>query len=544
MAEKRALTVAALALALVGCRRVTFTRDVAPLVYARCAPCHHAGGAAPFSLIGYDEVRARARQIARVTERRYMPPWKAVGHPVAYANDRGLTDEEIARLHRWAEAGAPRGDGDVPPPPRFTAGWQLGTPDVTIELPAPYALAADGPDVYRNFVLPSGVTGARFVKAWELQPRSPTVHHAILNLDRHGFARARDAADPGPGYAGMDPGEVQAPDGFYLVWTPGQPPTPPADGMAWPLDAATDLVLQLHMQPSGKPEAVAPVIGLYFADGPPTRARFTLRIGDGPIEIAPGARFTMRDRFVLPVDVELLALFPHAHYLAQKMRAWAVEPDGAVRSLLAIDDWDPRWQSDYVLLRPLPLGRGSRLEMEFIYDNSESNPRNPNRPPARVVTGERSVDEMGNITLQLGVPAARDKLLLREAKYRAQTERGGNARSHYNLGNALGELGRPGEAAAEYRRALALDPALMPAQLNLGGALMAEGRLDEAIAQLERVIALAPGSAPAHSNLGDALAQKGQLDRAIARYREALALDPGFAPARHHLENAERLNRP
>jgi len=207
-------------------RSPTFTREVAPILHRRCAPCHHEGGAAPFSLVHYADAGPRARQIERVTGRGYMPPWKA-SRDVAYANARGLDAGEKATLQRWATAGGPRGDGPEPAPPSFVGGWQLGTPDAVVELP-PYALAADGPDRYRNFVLPSPVPAGmqRYVAAWEFRPGTRAIHHAIVNLDATGWARQRDAKDAEAGYEGMDAGDIQAPDGFYLVWTPGQAPTP------------------------------------------------------------------------------------------------------------------------------------------------------------------------------------------------------------------------------------------------------------------------------------------------------------------------------
>jgi tetratricopeptide repeat protein len=494
----RTLAIAAVVVALAGCKRApTFARDVAPIVYARCAPCHRAGGAGPFPLTSYEEVRRRATQIARVTARRYMPPWKAAPlDGVRYLGERRLSDAEIATLGRWAEAGAPLGDAArAPASPAFADGWALGTPDVIVTLPA-YALAAGGRDDYRNFVVHEPVADARWVAAWELRPNGRAIHHAIVNVDRNRLARKRDGADGKPGYAGMEPGDVQSPDGFYLVWTPGQAPTPPQPGQAWRLDAATDLVVQLHMQPTGKPETVQPSLGLWLTASPPTVPRLTLRIGDRPIDIAPGARFTMRDEITLPVAVELLALFPHLHYLGRGVRVWAALPGGRTQPLLAIDDWDPAWQDKYTLATPLALPAGTTLAMELSYDNSSANPRNPNVPPARVQTGERTVDEMGNVTFELRLAGEADKTRLRESKYRRQLERGGDvdARVHYNLGNTLADQQRWSEAAAAYRRALALQPSLLPAEVNLGRALLAVGDVDGAVRAYEAAVKLEPGN--------------------------------------------------
>lgn len=437
-------------------------------MYRKCAPCHRPGEAGPFPLLTYGEVARRAQQIRRVTASRFMPPWKPVPGHATYANDRSLTAAQIELLGRWVDAGAPLGDGAaVPTPPTWPAGWRLGEPDLIVRLPEPYALPADGREVYRNLVIPAPARGLRWVEAWELRPGSPTVHHAILNVDRGGWARRRDAEEPGPGYAGMEPGQAQSPDGIYLVWTPGKTPTPPTPGSAWRLDETTDLVLQMHLQPSGKPESVAPAIGLHFAAEPPTLPRTSLKIGDVPIDIAPGERnHRIADSYTFPADVRILGLFPHAHHLATRMRCWLTEPGGGRRWLLAIDDWDFNWQDEYVFAEPVLARKGSVVAMEFFYDNSAKNVRNPSKPPRRVTTGERSTDEMGNITLQLAPREARDIDVLRESKYRRALEGERSPRAFYNLGNALLRQGKLEEAVAHYEKALALDPTLAPAQHN------------------------------------------------------------------------------
>jgi hypothetical protein len=204
------------------------------------------------------------------------------------------------------------GDPDeVPEPPKWPTGWQLGEPDVVLEMTEPYRLRADGGDVYRNFVIHSPVTGTKYVSAWEFRPDTRAIHHAILNVDRIGLVRRRDEADPGPGFSGMDPGDVQSPDGFYLVWAPGKKPDAPDPRMGWRIDEHTDLVLQLHMQPTGKTEVIRPRIGLYLTDRRPTIPRFTVRVGDPPIDIAPGdPAYVVHSDYVMNADVAVLSLFP------------------------------------------------------------------------------------------------------------------------------------------------------------------------------------------------------------------------------------------
>jgi tetratricopeptide (TPR) repeat protein len=512
----------------------TFSHDVAPLVHAKCGPCHHPRGAGPFSLLAYDDVVDHAREIRKVTRSRFMPPWRPAPGVAEYLNDRGLTPTEIDLLARWIDAGAPLGDArEVPPEPTWPEGWQLGEPDLVVQMPEAYELPADGPDVYRNFVIPAPlVNHPRFVNGWELRTGTRAVHHAILNIDRLGIARARDARDPGLGFSSLDPGGAQSPDGFFLVWTPGKVPAPRTQETAWRLDDHTDLVLQLHLQPSGKPEHIRPSIALYFSDRPPTVPQFVLRVGDAPLDIAPGdPHYVMHAGYALPTDVAVRSVFPHAHYLARTMHVWATVPAGDEKQLLRIDDWDFAWQDQYVFEQPVLLPAGSRIEMEYVYDNSDANPRNPSQPPRHVRTGEQSTDEMGNVTFEV-IPLAPGGLaLLRESKYRLLLQGEDSARNEYNLANALADLGRREEAEAHYRRAIELDPQLAMARYNLSLQLSAEGDVDGAIAQLRRAIATKPDYVDARVNLGAALEKKGHLGEAIAQYRAAVASDPRSALA-------------
>jgi Flp pilus assembly protein TadD len=515
-------------------RRVTFV-EVAPVVYRRCSPCHRPGESAPFSLLTYDDVAPRRRQILRVINSGYMPPWKPVAGYAHYRNDRSLTAGERGLLRRWIDAGAPRGwAARVPPPPGWPRGWQLGRPDLVLPLPEAFEVPADGPDVYRNFVFPTPGTGLHYVAAWEMRAGSRTIHHAILNVDRRGTARRLDARDPGPGFAGMDAGQAQSPDGFYLVWTPGQVPTPPMPGASWRLDERTDLVLQLHLHPTGRAETVRPTIGLYFAPSPPTQPRLTLRLGDGPVDIPAGvARWTMTDRATLPVDAVVFGIFPHAHYLGRQMRSWATLPDGRVEWLLRIDDWDPSWQDAYTFAQPLALPRGTVMSMEFVYDNSEGNERNPSSPPRRVVTGEQSTDEMGNITFELMPRERRDLDALLELKYRRLL--GSGALAEYNLANLLVRRGAVEEGVAHYRRATALQPDLDAAWFNLGVALQGRGDLAGAAEAYRAALRARPDVAAPRTNLAAILTEQGRPDEALRELRAAVAADPRSAPARNSL---------
>jgi hypothetical protein len=512
---------------------VTFTRDVAPITLAKCAPCHRPGEAGPFSLLTYEDVSRKAKAIKKVTARRFMPPWKPAPGSVAFLGDRSLTDAQIDVLARWVDLGAPRGDpADMPPLPKWPEGWQLGTPDLVVKLPKPYALHPEGTDVYRNFVLPAAVTGAHYVTAWEFRAGSRAIHHAILNVDRLGLARKRDGEDGEMGFSGMEVGNVQSADGFYLVWAPGVVPSPPNPARGWRVDDHTDLVLQLHMQPRGKPETIDPVLGLYFGDRPPTEHLVSVRVGDESIDIAPGdAHYVMRSETTLPTDVDVISLFPHAHYLARTFHSWATLPDHSTRELLRIDDWDFNWQDAYTYVTPISLPAGTVIAMEVVYDNSAGNERNPSHPPQRVRTGERSTDEMGNLTFQVIPRGPGGEVKLRIAKYERLLVQADTPKNQYNLANALADDGRVDEAIAHYLRAIREDPTLAPAEFNLGNLLLSRKDYDGAIAHFRAALAAQPDHSPAAINLGHALEEAGRTTEALQAFREVVRRDPRNALA-------------
>ena len=560
---------------------VTYAHDIAPLIVDRCGMCHHPGGSAPFSLLTYADVRRHATQITRATKSRFMPPWKADPADGPFVGQHPLTSADIHLIQQWVDEGATEGDrrdmpalGQAQGERWWTEGWQLGAPDVVVTLPQAYTLPAEGADVFHIFVLPIPVDGTRFVRGLEFRPgNTRVVHHANIRIDRTSASRRLDEADPGPGYDGLIARSAEYPDGHFLGWTPGQvAPLLPKD-LAWRLEKNTDLVVELHMQPSGKPELVAPSVGLYFGGDAPTRTPAMLRLGRQNIDIPAGdADYTIADSYVLPVDVELLALQPHAHYRAREVRGDATLPDGSSRPLIRIADWDFRWQHVYRFVTPLRLPKGTTLSMRYRYDNSSANARNPQRPPSRARWGQRSADEMGDLWIQVLTRDERDLDALSQDfrpkvaaedvfGYEAEIERHPadaalhddaallylelgrperaiahfqastglkpqSAAAHYNLGTALTVARRLDEAAAEYRSALAIDPSYANAHNNLGNVLLAQNSPDAAIREFQDVVRLRPDSASSLKNLAAAYAMAGQFDRAIETADAALRLNP------------------
>ena len=386
----------------------TFNKDIAPILYDNCATCHRPGEVAPFSLLTYQDAAKRASLIATVTKKRYMPPWKPEPGYGSFDHTRRLTDEQIAQIQEWAEAGAPEGPAaDKPAVPTFPSGWQAGEPDQVLKTSAPYMLPADGPDRFRCFVLPMNLDKTSYVSGAEFRPGNPRiVHHALVFLDTTGTARKLAAASGGgypcfggPGFSGA---------GLVMGWAPGYTPLPAEPALSQTVRPGTDVVIQIHYHPSGKPEVDQSSIGLKFS-GPPTKGRALLLVLNRYLDIPAGeSHYVVKASVMVPQDAELWGITPHAHYLATDMKVDARLPDGSVTPLIRIKDWDFNWQGQYRYEKPIKLPKGTKIELEYVYDNSAGNPHNPSHPPVRVRFGEQTKDEMALAFLGLVLPSPED----------------------------------------------------------------------------------------------------------------------------------------
>jgi mono/diheme cytochrome c family protein len=283
--------------------QVTFNRDVAPILFHYCANCHRPGESGPFPLLTYKDAKSHARQIVAVTQSRFMPPWLPEPGEYKFADDLHLSDAQVALIAHWVEHGAIEGSpADLPAKPEFVEGWQLGRPDLIIKAEKPYLLLGSGSDQYWNFIFHTPVTQTRWLKGMEVRPGDKrVVHHANVLVDRMHSARAQESA-PGAGFGGMEikiESEAFDPDSHFLFWKPGTIPYTEPDGMALRLDPGTDLVLNIHLQPSGKAEWIQPSLGLYFTDRPATRFPMLLQLeNDQKLDIPPGEKnFLVTDEF-------------------------------------------------------------------------------------------------------------------------------------------------------------------------------------------------------------------------------------------------------
>ena len=535
-------------------RPLTFNKDIAPLVFQNCAPCHRPGQAAPFTLLTYADVKSRAAKIVTATKSRRMPPWLPdLAETPTFLGERRLSQQQIASIERWVNEGAPEGaPADLPETPRFAEGWEFGTPDLVLTLARPYILKPSEPgshDIFRNVVLPVNLPAGRYVRAVEFRPgTAPVVHHSVISIDRTRASRHRDGTDGQVGYDGMIVQDAQSPDGHFIGWTPGKGPIVAPDGLPWRLERGSDLVVQLHLLPGKEPVPVQPTVGLFFTDTPPKGGPVMVKLGSRAIEIPAGEpTYRITDTYVLPVDVDLLSIYPHAHYLGKEMEGVAVLPDGSSRQLLHIKRWDFHWQQDYRYVKPVPLPRGTRLTMNYTYDNSETNRHNPHNPPVQVLFGPNSHDEMGDLWLQVLPRSAADGAIL--SREFAQREALSNvagaemqvrhapndAKQQTYLGSSYADVGRLQEAAAHLAEALRLDPKSAAARNYMGGVLVAQRRVAEAVVEFRQAAALSPRDERMHFNLGNALAALGQGAEAARAYERALAVNPDFAPAHQNL---------
>jgi len=334
-----------------------------------------------------------------------MPPWKAQPASYAYRDERLLTPDQIETLQAWVHAGMPEGSGKKTKPPEFTSGWQLGPPDQIIEMPAAYHVPADGPDIYRNIAVSLGLTEDKWIAAIDMRPSARSVvHHVLYFADPAGKIHDRPSQGSEPGFSGMRAGGASIPLGG---WALGAQPHLFPDGLALLVPKGSDLVVQYHFHPSGKPEQEKSLIGLYFAKKPPGRTLARIQMPPSyslfsGLDIPPGEKdFVIRDSYVLPAAIDAVGVGAHAHYIGKELKMTATLPGGEVKTLLYINDWDFAWQDRYFFKDFVALPRGTRLDTEIHWDNSAQNPRNPSSPPVRVTWGEESKDEMGSISLMV-----------------------------------------------------------------------------------------------------------------------------------------------
>ncbi|HKQ03504.1 MAG TPA: cytochrome c [Blastocatellia bacterium] len=378
---------------------VTFSKDIAPIFFSKCAACHRPGEIAPMSLLSYKEARPWARSIKEKVVNRVMPPWHADPHVGDFRNDRRLSDKEIATISAWVDNGAPEGNPrDLPPTPRFTNGWQIGQPDVVLSMPTEYSVPAEGTVSYQYFSVPTGFTEDKWIQAAEVRPGNRgVVHHVIVFVVGPEAARQRMGAFRGEG-------------GFEgLVGTaPGEEPMVLPDGIGKLIKAGSVLMLQMHYTPNGKATTDRTSIGLRFSRKPVQQALAGGAAMNHRFEIPAGSdNYEVKSVYAFKADSHIHNLMPHMHLRGKDFEYQLVYPDGTAKTILRVPRYDFNWQTRYEFKEPVAAPRGSRLECVAHFDNSTKNKWNPDATKV-VRWGQQTWEEMmiGFVGFTLDEPAA------------------------------------------------------------------------------------------------------------------------------------------
>jgi copper type II ascorbate-dependent monooxygenase-like protein len=381
--------------------RVTFYRDVLPILQEHCQGCHRAGGIAPMALETYEETRRYAGAICAATQKRTMPPWfaeKGIGN---FSNDPSLSDGEIAVLAGWAEANAPAGNpGDAPPARKWTGRWTIPAPDVSVAMTEGVAIPAEGEVDYTYEIVPIQLTEGRWVQRSEILPGiTENVHHAVVYVRPPGSSWLRHAPVGKPFTAAMLSTEEDRKDAMWtdsdilLVYAPGSTPDNWPEGMAKYIPAGSDLVFQMHYTSNGKAGSDVTRIGMIFSKEAPKQRVLTLQLTNDHFVIPPGVPdYRVEARGTLPNDALLLSFFPHMHVRGKRFEYNIVHKDKSIETLLRLN-YHFHWQMSYRLAEPLALKAGTELQAVAWYDNSRGNMHNPD-PDAAVRWGEQTSDEM------------------------------------------------------------------------------------------------------------------------------------------------------
>ena len=398
----------------------TYSKDVAPIMQARCQGCHRPGEAAPMSFGNYKEVRPWAKAIKEAIALKKMPPWFAdpqVGH---FKNDTSLSKAEADTIIAWVDAGAPEGDAkDLPPARQYVTGWNIGQPEMVLEMPQAFDVPASGTVDYQYVILPYKFTEDRWVSASEVRPGARSVvHHVIAFIREPGSTWGRD----------KEPGVVFVPDanangvrnGFsgdmVAGFAPGVPAQAMEPGRGRLVKAGSDIVLQLHYTANGKPQKDVTKVGLTFCKEPPTQRVMSMGASNRRFTIPPGdPNYRVDAEIELGHDVVINALLPHMHLRGKDFEMRVVYPTGETKTVLRVPRYDFGWQFWYNPAEELVIPKGAKISCTAHYDNSVNNPNNPDATKA-VKWGDQSWEEMMIGFFDVVFPANMDPKLLAPEK--------------------------------------------------------------------------------------------------------------------------------
>ncbi len=362
---------------------LTYSKDVAPIFYKNCATCHRNGEIAPMSLISYKEVRPWAKAIREKVLTREMPPWHADPQHGEWANDRRMSQKEVDTIISWIDQGAAEGTAkDLPTMPKFAEGWQIGEPDLVIYMPEEFTVPAEGAVPYQYFPVPTSFPKDTYLVGLEARAGNlSVVHHIVIYVREPGKKQSRR----------LDLG-----DGILGALSPGQTPFMAEPGTAKLIKAGSQLIFQMHYTPNGVATKDRSYLGLKFAKEPVNRLITSTGAFDVRFVIPPGAaNHEVRASYEFEQDAEIISLMPHMHVRGKDYTYKAIYPDGRSEIILSVPKYDFNWQVYYYPKKPLKMPKGTRIEAIAHYDNSTSNPLNP-EPNKEVRFGEQTWEEMMN----------------------------------------------------------------------------------------------------------------------------------------------------
>lgn len=389
---------------------VTFSKDVAPILYAKCASCHHPGEMAPMSLVTYKEVRPWAKSIREQVTSRQMPPWYADPNHGQFSNDSRLTEQQIATIRAWVEQGAKEGEPkDLPPTPKFSdTGWQFGQPDVVLTMTEEASIPADGTVPYKYYAVPTNFTEDKYVQFAQLRRgERSVVHHVIVNVREPGQGPLPPAGEikantqrvnpeAGGGQQRQRGGNNNNPDGMLVGWAPGMSPLTLQPGRAKLVTKGSVLIFQMHYTTNGVAAKDKTSLGLWFAKAPVEKRLITKGLFTDPskLVIPPGdPNFESRSAHIFTEDVHVHMFMPHMHVRGKDFEYKLIYPDGKEKILLRVPKYDFNWQLNYFVKEPIAVPKGSRIECVAHHDNSAGNKFNPD-PTATVRWGDQTWEEM------------------------------------------------------------------------------------------------------------------------------------------------------
>src|SRR6266404_4074340 len=417
---------------------VTFYKDVLPVLQRNCQGCHRPGEAAPMSFLDYQATRPYAKAMKAAVLSKKMPPWLADPHYGKFSNDRSLPEADLKTLVAWADAGAPEGNPkEAPAPAKLVDGWNIGKPDIELEMPNAFDVQAKGTIEYQYVVIPTGFTEDRWVQSAEVRPGNRAVVHHVIAFIRPKGSKWMADAKPGVPFvpshetrrrpaaenannnrqANADPqGEAMLASELLVGYAPGLQPWICEPGAAKLVSAGSDIVLQLHYTANGTEATDKTKIGLIFYKGTPEKRQLTMNATNAKFAIPPGdPAYKVESQITLNENSELVGLMPHMHLRGKDFLYKVVYPTGESSTLLSVPKYDFNWQLFYFFEKPMVMPKGTRIECTAHFDNSPNNPANPD-PSKEVKWGDQSWEEMMIGWFDVAIPAKADPMNLYRSK--------------------------------------------------------------------------------------------------------------------------------